>query len=250
MKSPLLFDLDDTLIESTQHYIETREAFYVFLQQHIPAAPQEEIEEELNRIGNKWAQQPAGYDRDRFPVNLIQTYQAIANRYDHTPQPEVAQQLYELGSEVFEAPNRPYKGVVEMLGRYQQAGFPMGLITKGDFGIQQRKIQDWDLQAFFDEIRCVDRGKKPEDFLDLTRALGATGEGTMVGDSLRDDIANAGQAGLTTVLVDEDVRERSSFLKNYNANIDARPDHVIPRVTQLPTLVALPELSDPSLGGR
>jgi putative hydrolase of the HAD superfamily len=100
-----------------------------------------------------------------------------------------------------------FPGVREALGRLQARGVPLGLVTNGDRRHQRRKIEQHDLERFFDVI--VVEGEfgvgKPDEKV-YRHALAAldvpAGEAWMVGDNLEWDVAAPQRLGLTGVWVD------------------------------------------------
>jgi putative hydrolase of the HAD superfamily len=102
---------------------------------------------------------------------------------------------------------RLFPGVAEALGRLRQRGLPLGLVTNGDRRQQRRKIEQYELEGYFDVI--VIEGEfgvgKPEEavYRHALAALDARPEDAwMVGDNLEWDVAAPQRLGLTGVWVD------------------------------------------------
>ncbi len=102
---------------------------------------------------------------------------------------------------------RPFPGALETLGRLQETGIRLALLSNGDGPTQRGKIERFALKGYFDHIQIEGEFGvgKPEEraFRNALTALDAEpGEAWMVGDNLEADILGAQQVGVHAIWVD------------------------------------------------
>jgi putative hydrolase of the HAD superfamily len=94
-----------------------------------------------------------------------------------------------------------------MLRLLKSKGYRLGLLTKGDPHVQQKRIAESNLANFFDAISIVNL-KSRDSFRDVVDQLGGTPLSTWsIGNSLKSDILPALSAGLRAIWLDAHVWE-------------------------------------------
>ncbi len=105
----------------------------------------------------------------------------------------------------------PY--AIETLSELKKDGFNMHIITNGFKEVQHRKLKNCGFTDFFDVIVCSEEiGKnkpEPEVFHHAMQKAGASpSKSVMIGDDFQVDIIGASNAGMRTILFDQDDRYR------------------------------------------
>ncbi|MDT0380951.1 HAD family hydrolase [Streptomyces sp. DSM 42041] len=183
MKKFVIFDLDDTLVDS----IGGIDRWFVELTEQRALGPDglAFLREEQQR-----------------PVSPAETFRAIVDRFGFTESPSELRQLF---WERWPRLVRPVEGVPEHLRALRGQGWRTALLTNGREDQQRPKMRD-DLGDLFD-VLCFahDEGVSkpdPEAFRIVERRAATSLEGGwMVGDSLSDDIASAAALGMSTIWV-------------------------------------------------
>ena len=130
--------------------------------------------------------------------------------------------------------------VPETLERLRRRGVPLALVTNGDRGQQRRKIEQFDLERFFDVILIEGEfgAGKPDDrvYRHVLETLGISApEAWMVGDNLEWDVAGPQRLGMRGVWVD-------LMGEGLPTPTPVRPDFIIRRFSQI--LAVVPDLTD------
>jgi putative hydrolase of the HAD superfamily len=225
----IVFDGDDTLWSTEMLYDEARSAAAeVVLKAGLDAGEWESLERRLD-VENVSA---FGHSVERFPTSCVQAYNELCQRARVTPDISVAQRVREAASTVFTRRAPLVAGAIETLSAFRARGHRLALLTKGDEGVQERRIEQSGLRPYFDLVRIV-----PDKSADVIKAvvtsLGVdTKSAWMVGNSVRSDVLPALDAGLRAVWIDAHVWE-------YERSHDHLVDH---RVLTIRQLADLPEV--------
>ena len=209
MSSLLVFDLDNTLIATTQDYTDPilemcRKVIQVLGEKapHVSqiVAMEQEIDKRRVRETNPSTGRPYFYSMERFPGSLVETYNQICRKVGELPLPEVQSALYEIGLGAFN--ERRYgknlkKGAFEVIEFLRLRGDVAFLLTKGDRRVQEKKIAALKARGLqFDGVCVVDDGEKQErHFSEIAGEFPNCVQRFSVGDSYEFDIAPAIAAG-------------------------------------------------------
>lgn len=135
---------------------------------------------------------------DRFPTMWSRLYERLCQEAGVPVDPEVTKRLYAAAAEFQNGPFLPFPGVAEMLSGLGRDGHELHLITAGDHDLQWKKIREGGFERLFDELHVTDMEKKQI----LAEIVGdRPGDGVMVGDSKKSDIAPAVALGMNAVWV-------------------------------------------------
>ncbi|MFF8838139.1 HAD family hydrolase [Streptomyces sp. NPDC015130] len=183
MNKFVIFDLDDTLVDSTGAI----DRWFVELTEQRSLGPEglEFLREEQNR-----------------PVPPGETFRAIV---DHFGFPESPAELQRNFSVRMPQLVRTYDGVPEGLRALRERGWRTAILTNGTRAQQLPKMHDR-LEGLFDVVCYADdevvSKPDPEVFHIVARRAGVELAGAwMVGDSLEHDIAGAAPLGMSTIWI-------------------------------------------------
>ncbi|WP_186785662.1 HAD family hydrolase [Streptomyces misionensis] len=178
-----VFDLDDTLVDSTgavdRWFIELTE------QRNLGAAGLDFLRAEQQR-----------------PVTPRESFQAIIDRFGFSETPDELRSIF---LERVPLLSRTFDGVLDNLRELRARGWRTALLTNGTALDQQPKMRDG-LAELFDVVCFADdepmRKPHPEIFrLVADRADAGLDGAWMIGDSLEYDIAGAAAVGMSTIWI-------------------------------------------------
>ena len=226
----VIFDMDDTLLDCSPFYLKCKQDFIADASRRT-GIDVDVVGKILDGIDVACTNLPHGFGKERFPRSFAATSAVLDIILGNKVNADAADQSYLLGDSVFHAEYPLYPGVYERLDLLKNVlGFNLFLCTKGDYDVQNRKIIKNGLDKIFetDHIYIVPKKTGAE----LTRILqdhSLNPETTlMIGDSIRDDVGSALDAGITSVWV-QNYGKRSWAYEDKNHE----PHHVIPIVTDI-----------------
>lgn len=183
MKKFVIFDLDDTLVDSTGAI----DRWFVELTEQRGLGPEglEFLREEQNR-----------------PVSADESFRAIVDHFGFSESPAELRRVF---SEQMPLLVRTVEGVLENLLVLREHGWRTALLTNGTEQQQRPKMRD-NLHDLFDVVCFADdevaSKPAPEIFrIVAQRAAEELEGGWMIGDSLEHDIAGASALGMRTIWV-------------------------------------------------
>jgi putative hydrolase of the HAD superfamily len=200
----IVFDGDDTLWSTERLYDHARaNARRVVTKSGLNGATWEQLERRIDveNVGT------IGFSTERFPTSCVQAYDEMCHNEARSPDPSVALQVRQAARSVFELDPPLVSGARETLTDLRAKGIRLALLTKGDRGLQSRRIQRSGLSNLFDVIEIVPE-KSPATIRAIVARLGIDVESAcMVGNSIRSDMLPAIEAGLRTVWINAHVWE-------------------------------------------
>jgi putative hydrolase of the HAD superfamily len=235
MYKNIIFDMDDTLMPCGPFYTRTQEDFGYY--QHFRTGLDEKVcKDVLKNIDLTSIVLPGSFNRERFPRSFRAASYVLDTILGRELDQRAAYISYSIGDSVFDAPYILFEGVYDMLAAYQNSGFQLFLFTKGDQTVQREKILRNSLEQFFPDpnVMIVDR-KHGGLLSNIVAERELTPDETIVvGDSLRDDVGSAHQAGLHSVWVQKTANKSWAY-ENTENHLHAT--YVIDYVTKLPTVI-------------
>jgi putative hydrolase of the HAD superfamily len=226
----VIFDGDDTLWRTEALYDAARqEAFRV-----VSAAGEDGLAwERLQRRIDVENVLVFGYSPDRFPTSCVQAYEQLPLRAGRKPDATVSARVREAARTVFARDPEVVPGARAALSSLRRQGVRLALLTKGDIGVQERRVARSGLAEFFDLVQIVEE-KIPETIRQLLIALGVPRElGWMVGNSVRSDVLPALEAGIRAIWIDAHVWEHE---RTHDHLVDDRVI-AVPEITEVPSVV-------------
>ncbi|HBV96745.1 MAG: hypothetical protein JL50_15805 [Peptococcaceae bacterium BICA1-7] len=198
MKKGIIFDFDDTLVETTVHFEISRERFTSFMKSlDFPAA---EVLETLDRNDIENVKKMGGYMKECFPQAMVQTYRHFCSRKGISGDPEKCKEVERIGWWVFEQRPDIVPGAIEVLESLR-GDFHILLATKGDPTVQWQRIKDSGLKELFDDIFVL-RDKTPEEYKKIAGSHGLDNSSSwIVGNSIKSEINPGLRAGFNCIYI-------------------------------------------------
>ena len=195
MKS-IIWDLDDTLIYTNALFEGAREDFVCFMQGL--SLFDDGIYKVINDFDIAHVRQCQGYHKECFPYALRDTYLYYCKKYHRIPILIQQEQAEDFGWQVFKKKSKMVlnaKEVLKILGEH----YALFLLTKGDKEIQNRSLNQHDLERFFQKIYIFpNKGEKEyasvikENKIDVTHSWS-------IGNSIKSDINPSLRCGLNCI---------------------------------------------------
>jgi putative hydrolase of the HAD superfamily len=232
----LVLDLDDTIIHCGIYYDECRKKF-VNATKHRTGLPERLINDVLLSIDKSSATLPDGFDKERFPRSFEAASVALDVIAGLAVDTDAGEDAYYIGASVFHSDFELIEGSYKTLQLYKNAGFEMFLLTKGPDDVQQRKIDKHRLTDIFSPDHIYIDIYKTKDHFEriLTDHQLNKNETVMIGDSLKDDIKSAYEAGVRGIFIRDPNRVMS-----WDTDTIVVPSYdVIKSITELPNLIPL-----------
>lgn len=203
LRQHIIFDLDDTLVYCNKYFDLVLEQFGIeleklFGQERLTAAEIRTKQVEIDVAGV----QQLGFATQHFPASLVETYRYFSGLLGvETNQLEEAR-LTKLGLSVYDMEIEPYPGMIETLDVLKAQGHGLYLYTGGEAKVQQRKIDQMKLTAYFDDRVYIRQHKNYEALKEIIEMHDFDRTRTwMIGNSLRTDIEPALTAGLNSIYI-------------------------------------------------
>ncbi|MGM0380457.1 MAG: HAD family hydrolase [bacterium] len=192
----IIFDLDDTLIQTGQYYNRQLELFTEkILDNFSRPEDSEEVLTNYFEIDSK-AIMKHGYDKAHFPEAMAKTWEYYCRQEDKPLREDDLQECQEIGWEVYSTVPEPVEGMEEILNRLR-LDYELILYTMGDSEIQFEKIRHHNLEQWFKEMHVVPL--KERQYLAQIVNPYPRGETMIVGDSLRGEIKPALELGIKAI---------------------------------------------------
>lgn len=214
MPKLFVFDLDDTLIDNVHDYAEPilngcreiirvlgNKAPHVSKIVEMEQATDERRVKEINPLTGK----PYLFSMERFPGTLVEVYREICKKAGVRPEKATEENLYNIGLTAFDE-SRYRQNInpqaVPVLSFLKVQGDILYLYTKGDSGVQEKKVRALTLACesdYFSEIFYVN--EKTADFFRDCTLLFPGHTHYSVGNSYASDIKPALEAGFQGIFI-------------------------------------------------
>ena len=193
----LIFDLDDTLIDTSRGFYDLREAFVVLLVEK--GMSEERVRETLSKIEEVNIER-YGYVSERNLVSMRETYEALTVGTDVRIQSADLRKIARLGSKcLYEIP-KPMPGARRLLS-WCATHFTCAMLTRGSHALQEAKVEGLRVREFLASVTVVAK-KTPGSFADVANSLGHDPAHCIsIGDSMRFDVSTALEAGMSAIHV-------------------------------------------------
>lgn len=226
------FDLDHTIYD---RYGTLRSIAYLLKQRY-----KDRLNPYLSaaQLGDMLVEMDKAHIYEGWPV----MFEGLLDRGMFLDPPSFAE-YYAFFMEAFQKIAVPIPMVDDMLAGIRAQGYPVGLLTNGESGIQRGKVRRVGLEHSFDQIFAGEEMavQKPAayPFLEMARRLGCVPEQMVyVGDNPRNDIEAARRAGCIPVWVK--VSGKDWDFPEYE-----KPRYEVNDVLELPDLLARMEQERP-----
>jgi FMN phosphatase YigB (HAD superfamily) len=233
LKPTLLLDLDNTLIECGQYYLDARRDASRAIS--TTTGMTEKVAYDLiEAVDLASIAGPNGFSRDRYPTSFhIAALVASQIMNNGVQNYGLARTCYEIGNAVFTAEYAMYPGVRDALVALREMGFQLVITTKGDPEVQEYKITKHNLRSLVDKV-YVSLTKTPAEQDARLTEVGADRENSwFIGDSRKDDIGPAVKLGVNSILVDPGTNSNWAYNKS-----DVEPTLHAPKFAEVPAIIA------------
>lgn len=197
----ILFDLDDTLIHCNKYFDLVLDQFFDLMTTWFAGyrITTEDVKNQQYVIDERGVQLH-GFVSDHFPQSLVDTYAHFSALTGRETSEEEQSRLYDLGMSVYAQTIEPYPNMTETLERLVHQGHHLFLYTGGETVIQERKVKQMGLDAFFGDRIFISPHKTTammESILDNQRF--DRSKTWMIGNSIRTDIIPAIETGINAI---------------------------------------------------
>lgn len=156
----VIFDGDDTLWQTTALYDKAREEFCAWLvdclKSHAfdPVASTAEISA-YQQARDKELFKVLGYSSARFPRSFEETARFYLGTLEANELIPYLRAARLRGERVFSERAVPYPGVERLLRSLKKRGIQIGLLTAGEWWVQEKRLQDFPWRGLFDWVKIV-----------------------------------------------------------------------------------------------
>lgn len=185
MVERVIFDLDDTLLETGDFYTRQLNQFAEKATSYFENGLTTETVLETQQSIDADAIEEMGMAVERFPESLARTWEHFCRQYEVPVRDRHLQDCLDIGWAVYDEVPEPTAGMEETLDELYDRTH-LVLYTMGDPEIQTEKIRHHDLGDWFSEIHVVPR-KNDETLKPLVNPL-PPDRVAIVGDSLRGEV--------------------------------------------------------------
>ena len=192
----VVFDLDDTLVDTSDVYWRARTQFIEQLAScGYSSARTLEIFESIDSGHIK----TYGFAPERYRLSMMATYNRLLAESASVADPMLINEIYRCGDLIHETLPQVIDGARELLD-YASRRFELALLTRGDEVLQHWKLRELGLSRYFSTIKVV-ANKSADTFRQLICKAGhASEQSWVIGDSIRSDINPGISAGATCIL--------------------------------------------------
>ncbi|MCC3373149.1 HAD family hydrolase [Cohnella sp. REN36] len=231
MKQQILFDLDDTLIYCNKYFHLIQDQFADLMTTWFAYAglTREAVLEKHAEIDIAGVQL-VGFQSEHFPQSFVDTYRHYSNLFGRPRSEEEERHLWQLGLSVYEQEIEAYPHMNETLDNLAQSGHRLHLYTGGDPVIQRRKIEQMNLERYFEDRIYIRMHKNTDALKEILRDGRFDVDRTwMIGNSVRTDVLPALACGLNAIYLKQELEWVYNVLP-----IDASPQGAFLTLSALP----------------
>jgi len=193
----IIFDLDDTLLKTSQLYNQAREEFSSLMQELGFSSEESLIK--LDEVDINYIKE-YGFVKERYPLSLGKTYEYFSQKNGKEINPELKKNIEEIGWEVFRQIPELVDGVYRVLDILSKKYFLI-LATLGDPQVQEEKVQLSGLKKYFSEIYVL-KYKNVEEYQNILTEQNLNKKDTwIIGNSVRSDLNPGLKLGINCILI-------------------------------------------------
>jgi len=192
----IIFDLDDTLVDTSDVYWRSRSRFVAELAEegfepNVTVELFEQIDAENLRT--------LGHAPERYRITMEHTAHQLLKRISKVPSPELLKRIRASGDIILTEYPHLITGATDLL-QWAARHFQLVLLTRGQEGLQRRKVRHAEIFDYFAKIRVVE-SKNAETFSSFIEEMDAEADRTwVIGDSIKSDINPGAIAGARCIL--------------------------------------------------
>lgn len=224
MKQLLIFDLDDTLIET--HSVFLRITNEILARMEDEGIIDDNLYYTFDSFDQEMVEETGSFKLELFAKAAEKTYDFYCQKLNLEYKDETAMELMEIAWQIKTAEHRLVDGAKDLLDElWNDDDFTMVLVTRGDEDSQRQKIKNSGLKHYFAETYVVEN-KTPQVYAEIMRLHGFEPSASwIIGNSIRAEIMPAKALGANCILTA--VTEETWGYENVETEIDC------PQVTKL-----------------
>lgn len=233
MQHLMVFDLDDTLVDTSHVYHRARQRFVSLLSRMGAPADEVRCEFELIDAANM---KHLGFAPERYGRSMLATYQHFRclKKVDLCDEERIRQ----CGDLILTRLPRLIDGARELL-EWASPRYRLVLYTRGDPVLQRRKIDRVGIAGFFEDV-VVTSAKTASELLDIIARNGSSPPSTwVIGDSIRSDINPGVEAGARCILY-RYAHPSYIWQQEYGASATGS-FYLVSELAEIPAVVSAPE---------
>ena len=180
----IIFDLDDTLVETSDVYWRARKSFVEVLQtEQFNSEMVIDVFEEIDSLN----MEKLGFSPRRYMKSMLETYEKILLKYKRRSCNQTLDNIKSCGRIVLEQLPQPIEGARDLL-EWASAHFKLAILTRGENEFQRRKLHYSSLLKYFNFVQVVTT-KDSNKFAGVIKDAGFCSKDTwIIGDSIKSDI--------------------------------------------------------------
>lgn len=193
----IVFDLDDTLLNTSNVYWLARKLFVEKLSEELQIN-EDKLIEEFEKIDHLQMQQ-LKHSPYRYTRSMIETYKSVSHKINHQISEETLKAIKDFGRLILKNTPNTIKGAKEILD-WSSQNYSLALLTRGENSFQKKKLHKNELYKYFDFIRVVPH-KNAEVLKKFIQDIGFDCQDVwVIGDSLKSDINPGIEIGAKCIL--------------------------------------------------
>ena len=193
----VIFDLDDTLIDTSRVFFEARESFIAAM---VGCGYAERLARHTFEATDERNLARFGYISERNLITMRECYEALLPTRDHPFSAAILQRIALIGVKCLYQLPRPFPYSRKLL-TWCSRRYRMALLTRGSQALQNSKIEKLGVRRLFEKISVVER-KDSKAFEQIVDFLKCRPEQCVsVGDSMRFDVLAAIEIGMSAIHV-------------------------------------------------
>ncbi|MEA1940567.1 MAG: HAD family hydrolase [Candidatus Caldatribacteriota bacterium] len=193
----IIFDLDDTLIKTSELYNCARDEFSSIMQKLGFSGEESLIK--LDEIDISYIQQ-YGFLKERYPHSLGETYEFFCKKNGEKIDELIKRKIENIGWQVFEQIPELVDDVYSVLETLRKKYFLI-LATLGDPRVQEEKVKLTGLNKYFSDINIL-KHKNVEEYQNILKRHHLKKKETwIIGNSVRSDLNPGLKIGLNCILI-------------------------------------------------
>lgn len=191
----IVFDLDDTLIDTSRVFFEARESFVAAM---VGCGYAERAVRHTFEVTDERNLARLGYVSERNLVTMRESYEALLPTQSHSFSAVILQRIAHIGVKCLYKLPRPLPYSRKLL-TWCSRRYRLALLTRGSEALQNAKIEKMGVRHLFEKISVVER-KDSRSFEHIVDFLKCRPEQCVsVGDSLRFDVLAAIEIGMSAI---------------------------------------------------
>lgn len=195
-KNLLIFDLDDTLVDTSEVYWSARQRFVRVMQRQ--GFEPTEVVREFEEV-DKSHIEIFGYVPERYERSMKATYVALERKYQRSATKDLEEEIGKCGKIIINRMPELIEGARELLA-WTYKKFELALLTRGIPELQDRKLTHAKIKQYFTVIKVVPV-KRAIEFQELVDELGQNVDSSwIIGDSIKSDINPGLEIGAHCIL--------------------------------------------------